>query len=134
MWNTYRPNRFLSLLCNEACPNGLVSRGEDDYQRYRYLVLYSLPGLKFLDSRAVGAAELKESARSGEFMKVVRLTEQDMEDEGAAQGGGDELGYNPLPVDDRDAASRRGGVITKSRYEYLGRHSEGNRFISDQQL
>ena len=44
---------FLSLLGNTACPNELVLKDEDDYQRYRYYVLHNLPALKFLDSRAV---------------------------------------------------------------------------------
>lgn len=52
---TNLPNlSFLSLLMNIACPNELLPGfDEEDYQRYRYLVLYALPGLKFLDSRAV---------------------------------------------------------------------------------
>ncbi len=44
---------YLSLLFNGACPNELVGKDEEDYQRYRYLVLFSFPNLKFLDSKAV---------------------------------------------------------------------------------
>lgn len=47
---------FLSLLGNAACPNELVSKEEEDYRRYRYLVLYHLPQLKFLDSSPVHPA------------------------------------------------------------------------------
>ena len=48
------PNiRTLSLLLNAACPNELVKKDEEDYQRYRYLVLNTLPNLKFLDSKMV---------------------------------------------------------------------------------
>uniref|UniRef100_A0A3Q2PK37 Leucine-rich melanocyte differentiation-associated protein n=1 Tax=Fundulus heteroclitus TaxID=8078 RepID=A0A3Q2PK37_FUNHE len=65
---------YLSLLGNEACPNQLVSldKDDDDYQRYRYFVLYKLPQLKFLDSRKVTKTELKEAQARGAFMKVVK--------------------------------------------------------------
>uniref|UniRef100_A0A3B5QW18 Leucine-rich melanocyte differentiation-associated protein n=1 Tax=Xiphophorus maculatus TaxID=8083 RepID=A0A3B5QW18_XIPMA len=65
---------YLSLLGNEACPNQLVSldKDDDDYQRYRYFVLYKLPQLKFLDSRKVTKKELMEAQARGAFMKVVK--------------------------------------------------------------
>ncbi|XP_028324952.1 leucine-rich melanocyte differentiation-associated protein isoform X3 [Gouania willdenowi] len=65
---------YLSLLGNEACPNQLVSpdKDEDDYQRYRYFVLYKLPKLKFLDTRKVTRKEVMESQARGAFMKVVK--------------------------------------------------------------
>jgi hypothetical protein len=45
---------FLSLIGNEACPNGFMGgKSEEDYNRYRLRVLFVLPNLKFLDSRAV---------------------------------------------------------------------------------
>lgn len=44
---------YLSLLFNVACPNELVGKDEEDYLRYRYLVLFALPNLKFLDSKLV---------------------------------------------------------------------------------
>ncbi|CAG6017017.1 unnamed protein product, partial [Menidia menidia] len=62
------------LLGNEACPNQLVSpdKDEDDYQRYRYFVLFKLPQLKFLDTRKVTKKELLEARARGAFMKVVK--------------------------------------------------------------
>lgn len=38
----------------------------------RYFVLYKLPGLTFLDSRQVTAMERREAKRVGEFMRVIR--------------------------------------------------------------
>ena len=38
----------------------------------RYFVLHKLPGLTFLDSRAVSGGERKEAKRVGAFMRVVR--------------------------------------------------------------
>ncbi|MBN3270986.1 LRMDA protein, partial [Polyodon spathula] len=65
---------YLSLLGNEACPNELVSldKDEDDYQRYRYFVLYKLTNLKFLDARKVSKREHEEANARGAFMKVVK--------------------------------------------------------------
>uniref|UniRef100_A0A8C5FR39 Leucine rich melanocyte differentiation associated n=1 Tax=Gadus morhua TaxID=8049 RepID=A0A8C5FR39_GADMO len=65
---------FLFLLGNEACPNELVSpdKDEDDYQRYRYFVLYKMPQLKFLDTRKVTSREVLEAKARGAFMRVVK--------------------------------------------------------------
>ena len=38
----------------------------------RYFVIHKLPGLTFLDSRAVSGGERKEAKRVGAFMRVVR--------------------------------------------------------------
>ena len=53
---------YLSLLFNAACPNELVGKDDEDYRRYRYLVLNALPNLKFLDSNAV-TAEVRWASR-----------------------------------------------------------------------
>eukprot|EP00051_Salpingoeca_urceolata_P024005 m.414995 g.414995 ORF g.414995 m.414995 type:complete len:324 (-) comp20176_c5_seq8:369-1340(-) len=129
--------RYLSLLGNQACPNELVEKDEDDYQRYRYLVLHSLPKLKFLDSRNVTKEELAEAKRVGQFMRVVRYQEQD-EEPAAAPSQPSESSepnslYRPLPQDLRDAQTHR-ATIGQCKYVYYGRHSEGNRFIRNQDL
>eukprot|EP00035_Acanthoeca_spectabilis_P020829 m.434787 g.434787 ORF g.434787 m.434787 type:complete len:272 (+) comp17767_c0_seq1:231-1046(+) len=129
----YPKLRFLSLLGNEACPNELVLKDESDYQRYRYFVLYHLPHLKFLDSRAVTAEEVSEAARVGQFMKVVSVSHDEMyasEPEPAAQ---ERSQFNPLPQEQRDVATHRGTIGT-CKYVYYGRHSEGNRFIRNNDL
>ncbi|GCB68575.1 hypothetical protein scyTo_0000910 [Scyliorhinus torazame] len=41
--------------------------------------------------------------------------------------------YTPLPQGSRDGTHHK-GVFAKCRYVYHGRHSEGNRFIRDDQL
>ncbi|XP_015238612.1 leucine-rich melanocyte differentiation-associated protein [Cyprinodon tularosa] len=125
--------QYLSLLGNEACPNQLVSldKDDDDYQRYRYFVLYKLPQLKFLDSRKVTRKELMEAQERGAFMKVVKP-----KSEGLLNEAGSEirpLPYTPLPRGSRDAKNHK-GVFAKCRYIYYGKHSEGNRFIRNDQL
>uniref|UniRef100_A0A8C7YWK1 Leucine-rich melanocyte differentiation-associated protein n=1 Tax=Oryzias sinensis TaxID=183150 RepID=A0A8C7YWK1_9TELE len=125
--------KYLSLLGNEACPNQLVSpdKDEDDYQRYRYFVLHKLPQLKFLDTRKVTKMELMEARARGAFMKVVKPKSEAVPNE--AGSGSRSLPYTPLPRGSRDAKNHK-GVFAKCRYIYYGKHSEGNRFIRNDQL
>uniref|UniRef100_A0A3Q3IVX7 Leucine-rich melanocyte differentiation-associated protein n=1 Tax=Monopterus albus TaxID=43700 RepID=A0A3Q3IVX7_MONAL len=124
--------KYLSLLGNEACPNQLVSpdKDEDDYQRYRYFVLHKLPQLKFLDTRNVTKKEVMEARARGAFMKVVKPKS---EPHNAAGSESDPLPYTPLPQGSRDARNHK-GVFAKCHYVYYGKHSEGNRFIRNDQL
>ncbi|XP_054654035.1 leucine-rich melanocyte differentiation-associated protein isoform X2 [Dunckerocampus dactyliophorus] len=124
---------YLSLLGNEACPNQLVSldKDEDDYQRYRYFVLHKLPNLKFLDTRKVTRTEAMEARVRGEFMKVVKPKSGTPPREAAFENH--PLPYTPLPRGSRDAKNHK-GVFAKCRYVYYGKHSEGNRFIQNDQL
>ncbi|KAM3863298.1 leucine-rich melanocyte differentiation-associated protein [Diretmus argenteus] len=124
---------YLSLLGNEACPNQLVSpdKDEDDYQRYRYFVLHKLPHLKFLDTRKVSKREVMEATARGVFMKVVKPKSEVLSVEPGLEGY--PLPYTPLPRESRDAKNHK-GVFAKCRYAYYGKHSEGNRFIRNDQL
>jgi len=135
--DSYPKLSFLSLLGNTACPNELVLKDEDDYQRYRYYVLHTLPGLKFLDSRGVSDKERTEAARVGKFMKVVTVTAEDMEAEFARQADSGAKNsasqFSPLPQESRNAENHRGTIGT-CKYVYFGRHSEGNRFIRNSDL
>ncbi|XP_055018583.1 leucine-rich melanocyte differentiation-associated protein [Boleophthalmus pectinirostris] len=124
---------YLSLLGNEACPNQLVSpdKDEDDYQRYRYFVLHKLPQLKFLDTRKVSKLEALEARARGEYMKVVKPKRDGPSSEASLDCN--PLPYTPLPRGSRDARNHR-GLFSKCRYIYYGKHSEGNRFIRNDQL
>ncbi|XP_075114085.1 leucine-rich melanocyte differentiation-associated protein [Leptodactylus fuscus] len=124
---------YLSLLGNQACPNELVSieKDEDDYQRYRYFVLNKLPNLKFLDTRKVTNKEREVASSRGAFMKVVKPKENKPSSD--ADSCSPDLPYTPLPSVSRDPTNHR-GVAGKCRYIYYGKHSEGNRFIRDDQL
>lgn len=125
---------YLSLLGNEACPNQLVSmdKDEDDYQRYRYFVLHKLTNLKFLDTRRVTQWERSEAQARGAFMKVVK-PKNDQDPAGDMRSESIATPYTPLPRGSRDARNHK-GVFTKCRYVYYGKHSEGNRFIRNDQL
>ncbi|KAF3708172.1 Leucine-rich melanocyte differentiation-associated protein [Channa argus] len=125
--------QYLSLLGNEACPNQLVDpdKDEDDYQRYRYFVLHKLPKLKFLDTRKVTKKEVMEAQARGAFMKVVKPKSEPPPKEAKSESG--LLPYTPLPRGSSEAKNHK-GVFTKCRYVYYGKHSEGNRFIRNDQL
>ncbi|KAG7511764.1 leucine-rich melanocyte differentiation-associated [Solea senegalensis] len=121
----------LTLLGNQACPNQLVSpdKDENDYQRYRYFVLHKLPQLKFLDTRRVTNMELTEAQERGAFMKVVKPKSDAPLKEAERQP----LPYTPLPQGSREAKNHK-GAFSKCCYVYYGKHSEGNRFIRNDQL
>ncbi|CAL8256014.1 unnamed protein product [Lota lota] len=125
--------RYLSLLGNEACPNQLVSpdKDEDDYQRYRYFVLYKMPQLKFLDTRKVTSREVLEAKARGAFMRVVKPKSDIVSGEATSEVN--PLPYTPLPRGSRDPRNHK-GAFAKCRYVYYGKNSEGNRFIRNDQL
>ncbi|XP_064390531.1 leucine-rich melanocyte differentiation-associated protein-like [Halichondria panicea] len=129
------PNlRYLSLLGNHACPNELLGDDHDDkdYQRYRYYVLYKLPQLTFLDSRPVSSEERKEAKRVGQFMRVVKPPSDVLEARDKRRRA-EESQYTPLPQS-ADMAGQHKGVFGQCKYVYYGKHSEGNRFIRNNQL
>lgn len=127
---------FLSLIGNEACPNEFMGgKSEEDYNRYRLRVLHILPHLKFLDSRAVTPAEVAEAKRVGEFVKVVKVSERDLELQAAKRASEpqEKALFSPLPKEARSPDAHKGTIGT-CKYVYYGRHSEGNRFIRNNDL
>ncbi|CAG5115970.1 unnamed protein product [Candidula unifasciata] len=129
---------YLSLLGNEACPDQLScsDKDDEDYQRYRYYVLYKLPGLKFLDSTPATAAEHAEAKRVGPYMLVVRPKDRDLEQvTDSSSGSSLSNQFSPLPEISTDQTDHQGKcTFGKSKYIYYGRHSEGNRFIRNKDL
>ncbi|XP_049781965.1 leucine-rich melanocyte differentiation-associated protein-like [Schistocerca cancellata] len=124
--------RYLSLLGNVACPNQLsdMEKDEEDYHRYRYYVLYRLPNLQFLDSTKVTTEERLEASRRGQLMKVVCPTNVEGRDDSPATFNSK---YTPLPGSKRNIGDHQ-GAYGKCRYRYSGKHSEGNRFIKNNDL
>lgn len=130
---------YLSLLGNKACPNQLTSleNNEDDYQRYRYYVLYKIPKLHFLDSTPVTSTERKEAKRIGAFTKIVSADSTEMIENSADEDLRKSEGYTPLPPSrtfDDDVEQQAKSTFGKCRYVYYGKHSEGNRFIVNNDL
>lgn len=111
-------------------------------------MLYQLPNLKFLDSTKVTDSERREARRSGQFMKIIRPTFNN-ENENSNSDVFDT--FTPLPKNIRRPDDYKGkwiithdmlenliisfsGSYGKCKYRYSGKHSEGNRFISNSDL
>ncbi|KAJ8022664.1 Leucine-rich melanocyte differentiation-associated protein [Holothuria leucospilota] len=124
---------YISLLGNTACPNELSDsqKDEEDYQRYRYYVIFKLPQLKFLDSRPVSKQERIEAKRRGSYMRVAKPTTPN-EEEKEEPPSPVSSQYTPLPTNSKEGYHK--GSFGKCRYVYYGRHSEGNRFIRNNDL
>ncbi|KAK7871250.1 hypothetical protein R5R35_007539 [Gryllus longicercus] len=126
---------FLALLGNPCCPHALSDPDADDadYERFRCYALSWLPALAFLDSRAVTAAERERARARGRLMRVARPG-------AAARGDQEEPALwtpspdaSPLPVGGRAPGDHR-AAYGRCRYRYSGKHSEGNRFIGNNDL
>lgn len=125
---------YLSMLKNPACPNYFNGNDFDDYQRYRYYVLYRVKTLKFLDSSPVTEKERKEAARVGPYMIVAKPDTSQEQRRKIEEEQNQMLSQIPnLPEDlqPEGTGSARFGVTT---YVYYGKHSEGNRFIMNEHL
>jgi len=125
---------YLSMLKNPACPNYFMGKDNEDYQRYRYYVLYRMKQIKFLDSTSVTQAERKEAARVGQYM--IPPKPQALPQTLASKPASDhEEEPEPAPLPDNvDEGISRGPRFGVSSYVYYGKHSEGNRFITNDQL
>ncbi|KAJ8250488.1 hypothetical protein COCON_G00224100 [Conger conger] len=64
-------------------------------------------------------------------MKVVKPKSDT--DSGDPRNDSATLPYTPLPRGSKDPKNHK-GVFARSRYVYYGKHSEGNRFIRNDQL
>ncbi|CAG9840157.1 unnamed protein product [Diabrotica balteata] len=126
---------YLSLLGNKACPNELSGdeNDENDYQRYRCYVLYHIKNLKFLDSRKVNDTERCEALRRGKFMNVIKPSRSASLTDIEVPRNIENNHFNPLPKNIRCPDDFK-GVYGKCQYRYSGKHSEGNRFISNNDL
>jgi len=126
---------YLSMLKNPACPNMYFSDGEAEaYQRYRHAIIYRLRNLKMLDALPVEEAEQKEAQRVGKFQIPAKPSAQD-DASRAIDAAADGLKQRPIP---HPAATNKppkvASFLGKGKPRYDGANSEGNRFISDQDL
>ncbi|XP_043479604.1 leucine-rich melanocyte differentiation-associated protein-like isoform X1 [Leptopilina heterotoma] len=135
---------YVSLLGNPGCPDQLTDptlNDEDDYERYRLYAIYTLPQtLRFLDSRPVSFQERNEAQNRGQYLKTVKVPERSSSPncfDTLTVGEFDEaifnVNYTPLPRTTRGPYDHK-GAYGKCRYRYSGKNSEGNRFISNNDL
>ncbi|XP_066600783.1 leucine-rich melanocyte differentiation-associated protein-like [Prorops nasuta] len=143
--NTIRkccPNvAYVSLLGNPGCPDQLTNSGttdDDDYERYRLYAIHVLPStLKFLDSRRVSVQEKNDALSRGRFLRTVKLKSKMIMDDLVLPHQFDDVyfhvNYTPLPRALRSPQDHK-GAYGKCKYRYSGKNSEGNRFISNNDL
>lgn len=114
--------RYLSLLGNPSCPDQLTTDDvdESDYQLYRYFIIHHLPGLRFLDHKPVSRKEFYESQRN--LHRDITFHQES----------------TPLPTQKPKALAENNvpskGRQGKRKHRYVGKNSEGNRFIQDTDL
>jgi len=124
---------YLSMLKNPACPNYFTGKDFDDYKRYRLYVLYRLKTLKFLDYTGVTEEEKKEAVRRGPYLLTVKadLSQMKQNIKTETEEDGDPLPMLPNDLQQEGKGTARFGL---SNYVYVGKHSEGNRFITNDNL
>jgi len=121
---------YLSLLGNPVCPNELMHGDEEDYQNYRYIVINRLNCLKFLDSRPVLETERCDAQNRVKVAQVVKALQEDI----CLEESLDLLaGADTTPLDKNQDMVQRAGFGKRS-YKYKGKNSEGNKFISNEDL
>ncbi|XP_037923440.1 leucine-rich melanocyte differentiation-associated protein isoform X1 [Hermetia illucens] len=125
------PNlEHLSLLGNPACPDGLSPNksSSDSYDSYKRQVSHSFRHLKFLDSceiqRHFNGSVTQRRAEILKFSPKILF---------AKLKGTNEVKYTPLPSNKRNPGDHCGSY-SLTLYKYIGRNSEGNRFILNNDL
>lgn len=138
---------YLSLLNNPCCPNQLTNStdSDDDYKNYRFRVVETLKQLKFLDSTKVVPSEryrfdnvelptsptntAETPVKRNKFSKFRDVFNSSLIKDRQER----ETNYNALPSGIREPG-HHSGAYTKCKFRYVGAHSEGNRFISNNDL
>lgn len=120
-----------------------MGKDQQDYARYRLFVLSALPGLKFLDSSRVTVEERAEAKRVGHLMKVAKpeiKNVSESSDKGKEEEADDEQQQlqqqQQQQQEEEELANPSRGKVSfgVSRYVYYGKQSEGNRFITNDEL
>ncbi|XP_011503196.1 PREDICTED: leucine-rich repeat-containing protein C10orf11-like [Ceratosolen solmsi marchali] len=134
---------YVSLLGNPGCPDQLTNpyeNDEDDYERYRLYAIHVLPHtLRFLDSRPVTHNEQIQAKSRGKLLKTVRLDAKTalniftLKSSKQFNEADFHVNYTPLPTNIRNPQDHK-GAFGKCKYHYSGKNSEGNRFISNNDL
>ena len=140
----------LSLLGNEACPYQIIAtsqtssnnkelssfaqnRLDEEYQRYRHLLVFRLPTLKFLDASEISFNERRVSTQLGDILYSIVETKQmqSLKTNSEKELERDDQ-YTPLP-NDVDSNHKR-IAVGKIRHVYHGEGSQGNKFVQDGDL
>ena len=141
------PNlEYLSMMRNPCCPTflDLTEARVEAYRRHRLYVIFKLPGLRFLDATPVTEEEHAEAIKKGQYFGAVARPspssgrrKSSEHDEKRAAAAAAESEYQK-----QRAKQKAKGKHAKSPSAFLGigenvydgSHSEGNRFITNEQL
>jgi hypothetical protein len=123
---------------NPACPYHLLNTNctEYDYQKYRLYVIKCLPKLRVLDAKRVTAVERDFIRHEMEQdMKGLKLNFSYFYEHFGLKSKkkNEHEHHSPLPDSIRKIGDHRGAYGTY-RYRYVGKESEGNRFILNNDL
>lgn len=85
--NAYPMLTHLSLLGNQACPYRIISdinsftqcQVDEEYRRYRHLLIFRISTLKFLDSREISEAERRTAMQLGDILYSIAETKSKKE-------------------------------------------------------
>ncbi len=147
--NAYPLLSHLSLLGNEACPYRIIpttsttsasnadlnptaqKRAEEDYERYRHLMIFRLPTLKFLDASEISDKERVIAQQLGDILYSIAETKQSQAAQEERKSDKRDS-YTPLPTNTNHNNYRVS--MGKIRHNYHGEGSQGNKFVQDVDL
>lgn len=121
--------KHLSLLKNPICPNEFTGNDGDDYKMYRFYVLHKLKTLKHLDSKKVDTSERLEAEKRGQYCKVATPDYSMLEK--MKKQAPEVVEAELKPSKPLEKHSTHFGY---QKNVYKGLHSEGNRFIKNNDL
>ena len=101
---------------------------EEKSQRYRMYVLYRMQGLRFLDCTDVTKDEMAVAVQKGQFAVTRKAKRQNVSKTVAEEDSGN------VVVQPTHAQGSSRAFLALGSNMYDGRHSEGNRFIVNQDL
>jgi len=134
---------YLSLLRNPCTPDMYFSDDEaDSYQRWRYYVIHRLPTLSMLDASPVDDDELDKAKKVGATMIAARPDGDDSDDDDDNNNNdktqqstktNNEL-YSVSNLIRQQQEPKVTTFLVRSKPRYDGSNSEGNRFITNDDL
>lgn len=139
----------LSLLGNEACPYRIISTGpvsssdgemspfaqnrsDEEYQRYRHLLIFRIPTLRFLDAREISMDERRIATQLGDILYSIAEAKEELPGGGGEKKNERTENYTPLPAD--IGSTKHRVSVGKLRHIYHGEGSQGNKFVQDGDL
>ena len=145
--SAYPKLNYLSLLGNEACPYRITptesssvltartdtaifsqSRLQEDYQRYRNLIIFRIPTLHFLDAAEISRDERQRATKLGDILYATIEAKQAMNPKNGKEQEEINVGTPLANFIPPKKQSITFGIV---RQKYNENGSQGNKFIQD---